>query len=260
LEIDVTARNFYVPTPSLQVLQSESQTEEGKSHLFISSSTRAHLISAYAIVESIHGDLQSGFISPRATLEARELLSSEECRKSLLSSGEEKQEMGIPATLDAYVCLYEAAKTLCPTTNQGNFKPMVLIVKFMLNRIPWILDLSTQSQATANGFSASRAQETSMTSRIYVPVIPVDALEKVYVVNPCSTLGRVLLSIEGNDRAFNYFGNYHLWRDKFDEKFPNGNSQQQKFLNGFLDHEQTEQSQRREGGRARVANRRHFDD
>ncbi len=64
---------------------------------------------------------------------------------------------------------------------QTNFKPMVLIVNFMLNRIPWILDLSPQSQATAS-FSASRAQETSMTSRIYVPliIIPVDALvEKV---------------------------------------------------------------------------------
>jgi hypothetical protein len=245
-----------VPTPSLQVLQFESLTEEAKSHLFISSSTRAHLNSAYAIVESIHGDLQSGFMCPRATLGTGELLSSEECRNSLFASGEEK---GIPATLDSYVCLYEAAKALCPTTNQGNFKPMVLIVKFMLTRIPWILDLSTQSQATANGFSISRAQETSMTSRIYVPMIPADALEKVYVVNPCSTLGRVLLSIEGNDRAYNYFGNYHLWRDKFDEKFPNGHSQQQKFLNGFLDQEQTGLSQRREGGRARVASRRHLE-
>ena len=57
------------------------------SRLFISSSTRAHLITA-------HGDLQSGFISPRATLEAR-------------SSYQVKDA--------ANLCFL---KTLCPTTNQ----------------------------------------------------------------------------------------------------------------------------------------------
>lgn len=230
----ITELIFIKPEPSLRAIHVQG-AEENYPHPWITTSRRAHVTWAYAVIGecSIKNGIGPSEHAPFETLsDIRQIVGS--------ISTDFISNIAVVASLDFVSSLYSALRWMAPV--RGDFRGAAYIVRFSLLKMTHILDFSTIPHARGNGLTHKEARLHEHLSTVIVPFIATAALEEVYVLKSTSDDVKLLLSIKGNDHSEeDNFGSFALWREEFDGTTQfNSDSKQNKLFRRLLDKELTE--------------------